>query len=105
MLNLPKHRPKRFEIAGPAMQDRSLACNNCSPLRAVTFDYEVHRVKMGQSEGILGMSAQVLVVEDDPSERFDLAEMVRRSASVATAADGREALKGWLSPAKVILTD
>jgi DNA-binding NtrC family response regulator len=62
---------------------------------------------MGQSEGILGMSAQVLVVEDDPSERFDLAEMVSAFGfQVATAADGRDALEKLSSfPAKVILTD
>ena len=55
----------------------------------------------------MGMSAQVLVVEDDAGERSDLAEMVSAFGfKVATAADGREALESLASfPANAILTD
>ena len=53
------------------------------------------------------MSARILVVEDDASERSDLAEMVAAFGfQVATAADGREALEKLASfPANAILTD
>jgi len=55
----------------------------------------------------MGMSAQVLVVEDDDAERSDLAEMVTAFGfQVATAANGREALAKLASfPANAILTD
>jgi DNA-binding NtrC family response regulator len=55
----------------------------------------------------MGMSVQVLVVEDDAVERSDLAEMVAALGyRVATAADGREALETLASfPANAILTD
>ncbi|MGA3073959.1 MAG: sigma-54 dependent transcriptional regulator [Bryobacteraceae bacterium] len=53
------------------------------------------------------MSARILVVEDDASERSDLADMVAAFGfQVATAADGREALEKLASfPANAILTD
>jgi DNA-binding NtrC family response regulator len=53
------------------------------------------------------MSPLILVVEDDPGERSDLAEMVAAfNFRVATAADGQEALEKLASfPAKAILTD
>jgi DNA-binding NtrC family response regulator len=53
------------------------------------------------------MRAGVLVVEDDPVQRADLVEMLSPlSFPVATAADGREALKQQaICPAGVILTD
>jgi len=49
----------------------------------------------------------VLVVEDDPGERADLAEMIAAFGfQVATAGDGREALETLASfPANVIVTD
>jgi len=55
----------------------------------------------------MGMSAQVLVVDDDAGERSDLAEMVSAFGfQVATAADGQEALERLASfPANAILTD
>jgi DNA-binding NtrC family response regulator len=53
------------------------------------------------------MSDQILVVEDDSTERSDMAEMVAALGfQVATAADGREALEKLASfPANAILTD
>jgi DNA-binding NtrC family response regulator len=53
------------------------------------------------------MSARILVIEDDASERSDLADMVAAFGfQVATAADGREALEKLASfPANAILTD
>lgn len=54
-----------------------------------------------------GISARVLVVEDDADQRTDLAEMVSSLGfQVATASDGQEALRKLASfPASVILSD
>lgn len=53
------------------------------------------------------MPAQIMVVDDDDTQRSDLAEMVKSLGyEVSTAADGREALAKLASlPASVILTD
>jgi DNA-binding NtrC family response regulator len=54
-----------------------------------------------------GISARVLIVEDDADQRSDLAEMVASLGfQVATAPDGKEALRRLASfPANVILSD
>lgn len=54
-----------------------------------------------------GVSARVLIVEDDPGQRSDLASMVASLGfHAATVADGQEALRRLASfPANVILTD
>src|SRR6266545_4513210 len=53
------------------------------------------------------MQARVLVVDDDPNERADLAEVVSSLGfPVVTASDGREALARLAAaPVGVILTD
>ena len=60
---------------------------------------------MAQVEG--DVSIQVLVVDDDPGQRSDLAQMVGSLGyEAATAADGREALfKLATFPASAILAD
>jgi len=54
-----------------------------------------------------GISARVLIVEDDADQRTDLAEMVSSLGfEVATASDGQEALRTLASfPASAILSD
>ncbi len=54
-----------------------------------------------------GNSPRVLIVEDDPDQRTDLAQMVSSLGfQVATAGDGQEALRKLASfPASVILSD
>src|SRR5689334_5773695 len=54
-----------------------------------------------------GISARVLIVEDDAEQRSDLAEIVASLGfQVATASDGQEALRKLASfPANVILSD